>query len=187
MPRKSKKKVNYDDDNDIDKKDDTEIPDDEDIEIQEDNDENDDNNDDDDDDNNDDYDKLSENTESDNDCEIDNIIKDDNDYFGNDDDEVEILNENLNSHDYVSGDKRISSNRLTKYEMVRILGERTKQLVMGAKPLIKNFKGLPYDKIAEEEFKLNMTPFKIKRPIPNGKYEIWTLDELDKTHLLYLL
>ena len=26
---------------------------------------------------------------------------------------------------------------MTKYEMVRILGERTKQLVLGAKPLIK--------------------------------------------------
>ena len=71
--------------------------------------------------------------------------------------------------------------------MVRILGERQKQLTMGAKPLIKNFQGLPYDKIAEEELKLNMIPFKIRRPLPNGKYELWTLDELSKTHLLSLL
>ncbi len=40
------------------------------------------------------------------------------------------------------------------------------------------------DAIAEEEFKRNMIPFKIKRPLPNGKYEIWTLDELKKDHLL---
>jgi DNA-directed RNA polymerase subunit K/omega len=71
--------------------------------------------------------------------------------------------------------------------MVRILGERTKQLTMGAKPLIKNYKGLNYDKIAEEELKLNMIPFKIRRPLPNGKYELWNLEELSKEHLLYLL
>jgi DNA-directed RNA polymerase subunit K/omega len=58
---------------------------------------------------------------------------------------------------------------------------------MGAKPLVKNIEGLPYDVIAEEELKLNMIPFKIKRPLPNGKVEIWTLDELDKSHLLSYL
>jgi len=82
---------------------------------------------------------------------------------------------------------RITRNKLTKYEMVRILGERTKQLTMGAKPLIKNIEGLSYDIIAEEELKLNMIPYKIKRPLPNGKVEIWTLDELDKSHLLSYL
>jgi len=84
-------------------------------------------------------------------------------------------------------EKRITRNKLTKYEMVRILGERIKQLTMGAKPLIKNIIGLSYDIIAEEELKLNMIPFKIKRPLPNGKVEIWTLDELDKSHLLSYL
>jgi DNA-directed RNA polymerase subunit K/omega len=68
--------------------------------------------------------------------------------------------------------------------MVRILGERTKQLTMGAKPLVKNYETLSYDRIAEEELKLNMVPFKIKRKLPNGKYEIWSLDELYKDHLL---
>jgi len=71
--------------------------------------------------------------------------------------------------------------------MVRILGEREKQLTMGAKPLIKNYKGLTYDKIAEEELKLNMTPFKIRRPLPNGKYELWDIEELHKEHLFSLL
>ena len=71
--------------------------------------------------------------------------------------------------------------------MVRILGERTKQLTLGAKPLIKNYQSLSYDKIAEEELKLNMIPYKIKRLLPNNKYEIWTLDELKKDHLLYYL
>ena len=172
MPRKSKKESYDENIDDIEKKDTEQDEDEDDYE------------DDNDDSEEDIDDKLTENSESDNDCEIDNVIKDDNDYFGNDDDEKEILNENVNAHEYIAGDKRISSNRLTKYEMTRILGERTKQLKMGAKPLIKNFKGLDYDRIAEEEFKLNMTPFKIKRPLPNGKFEIWTLDELSKDHLL---
>jgi DNA-directed RNA polymerase subunit K/omega len=85
------------------------------------------------------------------------------------------------------GADRISLNRLTKYEMVRILGERTKQITMGAKPLIKNTKNLTNEQIVNEEFKNNMIPFKIKRPLPNGKFEIWTLDELNKDHLLSLL
>ena len=67
--------------------------------------------------------------------------------------------------------------------MVRILGERIKQLTMGAKPLVKNFTGLSYEKIAEEEFKLNMIPFKIIRTLPNGNQEMWTLDELYKKAL----
>ena len=37
--------------------------------------------------------------------------------------------------------------------------------------------------MAEEELKLNMVPFKIKRPLPNGKYEIWLLEELNKEHV----
>ena len=99
--------------------------------------------------------------------------------------EVEVSIET--SAEFISKENRVSANRLTKYEMVRILGERIKQLNMGAKPLIKNHQGLSYDKIAEEEFKKNMIPFKLKRPLPNGKFEIWTLDELQKDHLLFQL
>lgn len=114
-------------------------------------------------------------------CPIDDAIEDDNEYFDNNE-EVEISSEQ--GVEYLSKENRISVNRLTKYEMVRILGERTKQLTMGAKPLIKNYHHLSYDKIAEEEFIRNIIPYKIKRPLPNGKYEIWTLDELNKDHLL---
>ena len=113
-------------------------------------------------------------------CAIDDAIAEDDEYFNNIE-ETELPSEQ--GLEYVPKDKRISSDRLTNYEMVRILGERTKQLTMGAKPLIKNYQTLSYDKISEEEFKRNMIPFKIKRPLPNGKYEIWTLDELKKEHL----
>ena len=114
-------------------------------------------------------------------CAIDDAINDDDEYFNNVE-ETELPSEQ--GTEYISKEDRISSNRLSKYEMVRILGERIKQLTLGAKPLIKNFQTLSYDSIAEEELKRNMIPFKIKRPLPNGKYEIWTLDELQKDHLL---
>jgi DNA-directed RNA polymerase subunit K/omega len=114
-------------------------------------------------------------------CAIDDAINDDDEYFNNVE-ETELPSEQ--GTEYISKEDRISSNRLSKYEMVRILGERIKQLTLGAKPLIKNFQTLSYDSIAEEELKRNMIPFKIKRPLPNGKYEIWTLDELYKDHLL---
>jgi DNA-directed RNA polymerase subunit K/omega len=117
-------------------------------------------------------------------CLIEETIIDDDEYFNNNN-EAEY-NKNLinNKAEYVLKENRVSSNRLTKYEMVRILGERTKQLTMGAKPLIKNHKGLSYDRIAEEELILDMIPFKIKRPLPNNMFEIWSLEELYKEHLL---
>ncbi len=102
-----------------------------------------------------------------------------------DEQETDIIQEN--GAECLSKENRMSSNRLTKYEMVRILGERIKQLTMGAKPLVKNYKNLSYENIAVEEFKRNMIPYKIKRTLPNGKYEIWTLDELYKDHLLFQL
>jgi DNA-directed RNA polymerase subunit K/omega len=118
--------------------------------------------------------------DNENDCAIEKIIEDDMIYFENDikKDDIEII---------LKKEDRISTNRLTKYEMIRILGERTTQLTLGAKPMVKNYETLNYEQIAEEELKLNMIPFKIKRQLPNGKYEIWTLDELDKDHLMSLL
>ena len=131
-------------------------------------------------DDNNDIDEDAEQTE----CIIEKIIEEDNELY-------DTFNDNdINNEDkeiLLDKSERISSNRLTKYEMVRILGERIKQLTLGSKPLIKNYQSLSYDKIAEEELKLNMIPYKIKRRLPNKKYEIWTLDELNKEHLLYYL
>ena len=127
-----------------------------------------------------------ESEEEDEAIELEGNIKDDDneedDIFIDDGREIEITSEKEAL--YVSKENRVSLNRLTKYELVRILGERTNQLTMGAKPLVKNINGLSYDKIAESELLLNMIPFKIKRPLPNGMFEIWALDELYKDHLL---
>lgn len=117
---------------------------------------------------------------TDNECLIEKIFDDDDDIDNFENSELD----NEKEKELLTNNERISSNRLSKYEMVRILGERTKQLTMGAKALLKNYESLTYDKIAEEELKLNMIPFKIKRNLPNGKYEIWELSELYKDHLL---
>jgi DNA-directed RNA polymerase subunit K/omega len=125
-----------------------------------------------------------EETDTPDDCLIDKVIEEDNDFFDNIENSEVYNNKSIVQ---IPNNERISLNRLTKYEMVRILGERTKQLKMGAKPLIKNYETLSYEKIAEEELKSSMIPYKIKRHLPNGKYEIWSLDELYKDHLLSLL
>lgn len=85
----------------------------------------------------------------------------------------------------IENSKRISKNKMTRYEFVRIIGERVKQLTMGAKSMIKQSKlskNFTYSEIAIEELKLNMIPFKIRRPLKNH-YEIWSISELDKSHL----
>ena len=126
--------------------------------------------------------------------EIDTIKEVDND------NENEALDDNENENDcidigdtpeinitdtIVEPDKRTSKNKLTRYEFVRIIGERVLQLTKGAKPLIKKSKesdDLTYKEIALEELKTNMIPFKIRRFVKDH-YEIWKIEELNKKHL----
>ncbi len=82
-------------------------------------------------------------------------------------------------------EKRTSKNKMTRYEFVRIIGERVMQLTKGAKPLIKQNKqslDFSYKEIAIEELKANMIPFKIRRFVKDH-YEIWKIEELNKKHL----
>lgn len=80
----------------------------------------------------------------------------------------------------IPDNKRISINRLTKYERVRIIGIRAKQIMTGANILVKGIENKTPTEIAELELRHNMIPMKIKRRLPNGKYEIWKLSELEK-------
>ena len=69
---------------------------------------------------------------------------------------------------------------LTKYEKTRIIGVRIEQLSRGAKPNI-NTKGLTSIlQIAEEELRQRKTPFIITRPLPNGQFEYWKIEEFEK-------
>jgi len=69
---------------------------------------------------------------------------------------------------------------LTKFEKARILGQRAKQINSGASPFVK----VPENVIdgyliAELELKQKRIPFIIRRPLPNGGSEYWSLKDLE--------
>ncbi|MEM5792960.1 MAG: DNA-directed RNA polymerase subunit K [Candidatus Aenigmatarchaeota archaeon] len=61
-------------------------------------------------------------------------------------------------------------NRLTRFEVARIIGARSLQISLGAPLLIKPPKD-EFDpiKLAKEEFKQLKVPMTIKRPLPSGE------------------
>ena len=73
----------------------------------------------------------------DNDCDYNNIEN-------NDDDDI-------NKRTELIGNKRITNNILTKYEYVRLLEDRTKQIDVGSKPMIKHTDGMSSIEIAKLE------------------------------------
>ena len=69
---------------------------------------------------------------------------------------------------------------LTKYERARILGQRAKQINSGATPFIKVPENIIDGYIiAEMELKEKKIPFIIRRPLPNGGSEYWSIKELE--------
>lgn len=69
---------------------------------------------------------------------------------------------------------------LTKYEKARVLGQRSKQIEVGAKPLVKVPENIIDSYvIAELELREKKIPFIIKRPIPGGAFEYWHLRDLE--------
>jgi DNA-directed RNA polymerase I, II, and III subunit RPABC2 len=69
---------------------------------------------------------------------------------------------------------------LTKYERARILGQRAKQINSGATVFVK----VPENVIdgyliAELELKEKRIPFIIRRPLPNGGSEYWSVRDLE--------
>ena len=69
---------------------------------------------------------------------------------------------------------------LTKYEKARIIGQRSKQIENGAKPLVKVPENIVEAYIiAELELNEKKIPFIIRRPIPGGGCEYWKLKDLE--------
>jgi len=79
----------------------------------------------------------------------------------------------------VNPEDRITLPKLTKYERVRLIGTRAKQISLGAKVMVKNTNGLSSIEIAKLELSYKMIPMKIKRVLPDNKIEIWKLSELE--------
>lgn len=96
--------------------------------------------------------------------------EDGSDYFSDE----EVVEE---SH-FVPIEMRITKPYLTKYERVRLTGIRVKQLVEGAKPMIKNTEKLSATEITDLEIKHGVVPLNIDRPLPNGNIERWKVSEL---------
>jgi DNA-directed RNA polymerase I, II, and III subunit RPABC2 len=70
-------------------------------------------------------------------------------------------------------------NRLSKFERVRILGQRAEQISMGAPPLV-DIKGLTDAlSIAEREFKDRKIPFIIERTYPDGSIRKMKLSDME--------
>lgn len=97
---------------------------------------------------------------------------------GDDFDNVNIDENELKTDIYVKTEDRRTSPYLFSYERVRLLGDRTAQLAQGAKPMIKGVNGMTPRDIALIELEKKIIPLKIIRPLPNGKKEMWSLDEL---------
>jgi len=69
---------------------------------------------------------------------------------------------------------------LTKYELSRVVGERAKQLSMGADSFVKKSEYLLDEySIAMIELKEKKIPFILERPLPNGTTEYWKLADLE--------
>lgn len=68
---------------------------------------------------------------------------------------------------------------LTKYEYTRIIGFRSNQLAQGAQPfVIVPDHVSDVREIARMELAEKRLPLIIKRPLPDGKYEYWRLQDL---------
>jgi DNA-directed RNA polymerase I, II, and III subunit RPABC2 len=69
---------------------------------------------------------------------------------------------------------------LSRYEKARILGERAKQLNMGAKSFIEvDETVIDGYLIALKELEQKRIPFIVQRPLPNGGSEYWRLSDLE--------
>ena len=95
------------------------------------------------------------------------------DDFSDDDDK------NIDTTKYADPDKRITKNYMTIYERVRLLGERAKQLSLGAKPMIKGIDNLNPKDVAKLELENKVIPLIIIRTLPNGIKEKWKVNELE--------
>lgn len=98
-----------------------------------------------------------------------------------DDEEEEALvfdDDNKVFDEIVKPEERVTKPFLTKFERVRLLGDRAKQLSLGAKPMLKNTELLNPKEIARLELEKKVIPLIIERTLPNGKKERWNISEL---------
>lgn len=79
---------------------------------------------------------------------------------------------------FVEESQRITKPVMTKYERVRLLGDRTKQLSLGAKSMIKGVENMDPKEVAKLELIKKVMPLIVIRTLPSGKQEKWKVSEL---------
>jgi DNA-directed RNA polymerase subunit K/omega len=97
-----------------------------------------------------------------------------------DDEELELVydDDNIKFDEIVKPEDRITKPYMTIFERVRLLGDRAKQLSLGAKPMIKGIDMMNPKEIAKLELEKGVIPLIIERLLPNGKKERWHVNEL---------
>jgi DNA-directed RNA polymerase I, II, and III subunit RPABC2 len=105
------------------------------------------------------------------------------------DDQLDVTGENEEDHIVAMGEElpgsagaaateRITTKYLTKYERARVLGTRALQISMNA-PVMVDLDGETDPlKIAEKELRERKIPIVIRRYLPDGSHEDWSMDEL---------
>jgi DNA-directed RNA polymerase I, II, and III subunit RPABC2 len=78
----------------------------------------------------------------------------------------------------VDKDKRITTPFMTKYERARVLGTRALQISMCAPIMVELENEIDPLQIAMKELKARKIPLIIRRYLPDGSYEDWSIDEL---------
>jgi DNA-directed RNA polymerase subunit K/omega len=63
---------------------------------------------------------------------------------------------------------------------VRVLGDRARQLSLGAKPMLNNVAGMDPKETAKMELAEKTMPLFVIRTLPNGKIEKWKISELQQ-------
>lgn len=96
-------------------------------------------------------------------------------------------NEDNNNGKIISGDDRLITKLMTKYDRAKILANRVSQLKQQAKPMINGVEGLDEEVIAQLELESKMMPYILVKRLPNGDDEEWKVSEmtLKREHIKY--
>ena len=114
---------------------------------------------------------------------FDNINKYHPECFTANSDEIEALAQVIREGNTIIDKNHTTNPILTKYEMTKILGQRTKQLNSGCKPYIDVPNNIIDSYlIAQMELKAKKIPVIIRRPISNQKSEYWKLEDLEQIY-----
>lgn len=117
--------------------------------------------------------------------DTDNYVEEE--YTAEDEEPLDVVPEDIKQHKLnwhvVDKEDRITDNFISEYEYVRALSIRSKQIMLGAKILLKNAdelrKKYTPKEIAKLEIKNKTCPLIIVREVPNGNIEKWSINELD--------